>query len=136
MNKQQNVLLGAALVALGLIWWLNLSWLVWPAALIGLGAVAYQQRRQLGDTVAAVQAGLWLVGLGLLFLLNFVFPGVLFLAGASILARGREQRIDDRVQRMLGNLRNGNLRPNLPSQHVPVTSEPTHDRAASETTRL
>ena len=135
MNRQQNVVVGVFLVGLGLVWWLNLGWLIWPGALIGLGAVAYTQRRQMGDTIAAVQAGLWLVGLGVLFLLHFVFPGVLFLAGASILARGREQQIDDQVQAFLGNVRSGNIRPNFPSQRVPVTTE-TETQATNETTRL
>ena len=133
MNRQQNVVVGVFLVALGLVWWLHLGWLIWPAVLVGLGAVAYTQRRQAGDTISAVQTGLWLVGLGVLFLLHFVFPGVLFLAGASILARGREQQIDDQVQAFLGNMRSGNIRPSFPSQRVPVT---TDAEKTGETNRL
>lgn len=144
MNRQQSVVAGGLLIGLGIVWWLNLWWLIWPGALLAAGVMAYTQRRRLGRTVEAVQAGLWLIGLGVLFLLGFVFPGVLLLAGASILLRGREQQVDDQVQAWFGGLRTGRSgsQNRLPSQHTPVTTAPTLEPQAVEvpsvgkTTRL
>lgn len=145
MNRQQSVVAGAVLIGLGIVWWLNLWWLIWPAILFGLGAVAYTQRRAMGRTVEAVQAGMWLFGLGILFLLSFVFPGVLLLAGASLLLRGREYQVDDQIQMWLGGLRSSRStnRNILPTQQVPVTPAPTVPEpntldvpAVGKTTRL
>ena len=97
MDRKQSVALGGALIGLGIVWWLNLWWLIVPLAMIGGGVLGYQQRRRVGDAIGAVQAGLWLSGIGVLFLLHFLFPGILLLAGASILLRGRELQADDRV---------------------------------------
>jgi hypothetical protein len=151
-NKQPSVAVGAFLIALGLVWWLHLWALLLPAALLVGGAVAYQQRRQIGRTVEAVQVGLWGVGLALLFMLHFIWPGVLFLAGASVLLRGRETNVDAYVQSAIAQVRQRRrpaARP-MPSQHVPITTSqpapitPTTPRPAEtekpattgETTRL
>jgi len=152
INKQPSVALGAFLIALGVVWWLNLWSLLLPAALLIGGAVAYQQRRSLGRTIEAVQVGLWGVGLALLFLLHFLWPGVLFLAGASILLRGRESQADSYVQNALAQLgrRSGRAARPVPTQHVPIATQqpptpivpntPQHTNvetpAVGETTRL
>ena len=122
-NKQPSVALGIFLVALGLVWWLGLWSLILPAALLVGGAVAYQQRRSMGRTIEAVQVGLWGVGLAVLFMLHFVWPGVLFLAGASVLMRGREASADAYIQRVIAQARQRRpaARP-TPSQHVPITT--------------
>ena len=123
INKQPPVAVGVFLIALGLVWWLNLWALLLPGALLVGGAVAYQQRRQMGRLLEAVQVGLWGVGLALLFMLHFVWPGVLFLAGASVLMRGREASADAYVQRVIAQARQRRpaARP-TPSQHVPITT--------------
>jgi hypothetical protein len=118
------VALGAFLIALGVVWWLNLWSLLLPAALLIGGVVAYQQRRRVGRTVEAVQVGLWGVGLALLFMLHFVWPGVLFLAGASVLLRGREASADGYVQNALAQARRRRpaaARP-TPTQQVEITT--------------
>jgi hypothetical protein len=144
LDKRQSVIAGVFLITLGLVWWLNLWWLIWPGALAAAGVAAYVQRRASGRLVEAVQGGLWGVGLALLFLLNFVWPGLLFLAGGSILLRGREHLADDRLQRLLGRVRRqpGAMQP-VRSQQVPVTSYAppaetveTSQPAVGETTRL
>src|SRR5262245_31584295 len=122
-NKQPSVALGAFLIGLGIVWWLHLWALLLPAALLIGGAVAYQQRRNMGRTIEAVQVGLWGVGLALLFMLHFLWPGVLFLAGASVLMRGRETNVDAYVQNAIAQVRRrpSAARP-TPTQHVPITS--------------
>jgi hypothetical protein len=122
-NKQPSVALGAFLIGLGLVWWLNLWSLLLPAALLIGGVVAYQQRRRMGRTVEGVQVGLWGVGLALLFMIGFVWPGVLFLAGASVLMRGRETNVDSYVQTALAQARRrpAPARP-TPTQHVEITT--------------
>jgi 4-amino-4-deoxy-L-arabinose transferase-like glycosyltransferase len=141
-DKRQQVVLGAFLIGLGLVWWLNLWWLLVPAAVGAAGVAAYVQRRAMGRVVEAVQGGLWGLGLALLLLLGFVWPGLLFLAGASILARGREHELDGRVQLLLGWVRRPNsaIQP-VRSQQVPITthsqpSETVDSPAVGETTRL
>src|SRR5215216_3262800 len=94
LNKQSTVTAGVILISLGVVVLFNLWSLIFPAALLVGGVVAYQQRRRIGHINEAVQVGIWGVGLALLFLVHFFWPGVLFLAGASVLARGREDRID------------------------------------------
>jgi hypothetical protein len=128
INKQPSVAVGVFLIALGLVWWLNLWSLLLPAALLIGGVVAYQQRRGMGRTIEAVQVGLWGIGLALLFMIGFVWPGVLFLAGASVLMRGRETNVDAYVQNALAQARrrrSAAARP-TPTQHVEITtSHPT-----------
>lgn len=148
VNKQQTWILGIFLIVLGLVLWLNLWWLVLPGILLAGGVLGYRQRRSVGRVNEAVQIGLWGVGLSLLFLLDFFFPGVLLLAGLSILARGREAQIDDRLQRFVGRAR---VRPSatrsIGVQQVPVTTHPqapvtspvappNDTPAVGETTRL
>ena len=150
-NKQPSVAAGVFLIGLGVVWWLHLWALLLPAALLVGGVVAYQQRRRMGRTVEAVQVGLWGVGLALLFMLHFIWPGVLFLAGASILVRGRETNVDAYVQNAISQARRRPTaaRPTT-TQHVPITTSqpaplsPTqpqpvaneHKSNTGETTRL
>ena len=126
-NKQPSVALGVFLIGLGVVWSLNMWALLLPAALLVGGVVAYQQRRRMGRTVEGVQVGLWGVGLALLFMLHFIWPGVLFLAGASVLVRGRETNVDAYVQNALTRLRRRPIAArSTPTQHVPITtSQPT-----------
>ena len=150
-NKQPSVMAGVLLIGLGLVWWLNLWPLLLPGALLVGGAAAYVQRRKLGRTVEAVQVGMWGAGLALLFMLGFVFPGVLLLAGASVLARGREGQIDAAVQQLIGRFGRRSASRQAPVQQVQIsTSYPapvppaqphvqaTPDRSVStsDTTRL
>ena len=124
INKQSTVAAGAILIGLGIVVLFNLWSLIFPAALLVGGVVAYQQRRATGRLNEAVQVGMWGVGLALLFVLHFFWPGVLFLAGASVLARGREDRIDAYVQRLstqFGPRARPAARP-TPTQSVPITS--------------
>jgi hypothetical protein len=98
--------------------------LVWPGALVAAGVIAYQQRRLAGRPNEAVQAGLWCIGMAVLFLIGFVWPGVLFLAGASLLIRGREDAVEAGVQRAVTQMRQrrGASRP-IPTQQVPITTQ-------------
>jgi hypothetical protein len=124
LNKQSTVAAGVILIGLGVVVLFNLWSLIFPAALLVGGVVAYQQRRRMGQLNEAVQVGMWGVGLALLFLVHFFWPGVLFLAGASVLARGREGRIDAYAQRLITQLSpraRAAARP-TPTQHVPITS--------------
>lgn len=123
-NKQQSMMLGGFLIALGLVWWMNLWWLLLPGLLIAGGVIGYRQRRSLGRPIEAVQAGLWCVGLALLFLIGGIWPGVLLLAGVSILIRGRELQIDDRLQGLFAQARSRRSVPAHPvtTQHVPITT--------------
>lgn len=123
VTKPQTVALGIFLIALGAIWALNLWWLVLPGALATAGVIGYLQRRSAGRTIEAVQIGLWGVGLGLLFLLHFVWPGILFLAGASVLLRGREHKAEDQVQRLVSRVTRRRTPASSTSYQVPVTSQ-------------
>jgi hypothetical protein len=121
-NKQPSVAAGVFLVVLGLVWWLNLWSLLLPGALLVGGAAAYMQRRQMGRLIEGVQVGIWGVGLALLFMLHFVWPGVLFLAGASFLARGRESRIDAAVQQLVARFNARRASRAVPTQQVQIST--------------
>ena len=123
-NKRQSAAIGVFLIGLGLMMWLNLWWLLWPGALAAGGVVAYRERRRIGRTAEAVQVALWCIGLALLLLLHFIWPGVLFLAGASVLLRGREVQVDESIQRMVAQSRSrrATQRP-ITTQQVPITTQ-------------
>jgi len=124
LNKQSTYTAGVILVGLGVVALFDLWGLIFPAALLAGGVVAYQQRRRMGRLNEAVQVGMWGVGLALLFVLGFFWPGILFLAGASVLSRGREDQIDAYVQRAIaqfGQRRPAAARPTV-SQHVPIAT--------------
>lgn len=141
LNQKQARYAGIGLIVLGVIAIFNLWWLI-PAALLAGGGVAiYQRQRALGRRGEAVQALLWGIGLAVLLLLDFVFPGVLLLGGASLLLRGREGQADDRVQAAVA--RFGRRRtPTMPvpqapmAQPQPPATVVSTDPGASETVRL
>ena len=123
-NKQQTAVIGAFLIALGLVMWLNLWWLIAPGALLAGGVLAYRQRRRLGRPAEAVQALLWCFGLALLFLTGF-WLGVLFLAGASLLLRGRELQADTMIQQALTQARTRRSPSrSITTQQVPISAPP------------
>ncbi|HEU4323817.1 MAG TPA: hypothetical protein VFS21_11765 [Roseiflexaceae bacterium] len=121
-NRQQSVSIGTIMIGVGLLWWLNLWWLLVPGILAVGGAIGYVQRRTYGRPVEAVQIGLWGVGLGLLFLLGFVWPGILLLAGLSILLRGREIEADTAIQNALARIANRGRAAPSPVQQVPIVT--------------
>src|SRR5262245_36647840 len=123
-NKQQTAMIGAVLIALGLVMWLNLWWLIAPGALVAGGVLAYRQRRRLGRPVEAVQALLWCFGLALIFLTHF-WLGVLFLAGASLVLRGRELQADGMIQQALTQARTRRTASrSITTQQVPISAPP------------
>lgn len=101
MDQRKLRYLGIGLIAVGVFAALRLWFLLPLLVLGGIGAFLYVERRREGRIAAAVQSGLWLVGMGLLLLIQFVFPGVLLLAGASLLLRGHEAQADQRVSELL-----------------------------------
>jgi hypothetical protein len=143
-NNRRTAAIGGILIVLGLVWWLNLWWLVWPGALVAGGVLAYRQRRQMGRPIEAVQAALWCFGLALVFLTHF-WVGVIFLAGLSLLLRGRELQADAAIQQALSqaSARRATRRP-ITTQQVPITTQAPPAPLASgyeapttgETTRL
>jgi hypothetical protein len=123
-NKRQSAVMGIFLIAVGLVWWLNLWWLLLPGALVIAGAMGYLQRRAAGRMAEGMQAALWGVGLGLLFLIGFVWPGILFLAGASVLLNGREAQVESYAQSALSRVRRQGRRSSHTEQ-VPVETVPS-----------
>jgi hypothetical protein len=104
MDQRTLRYLGIGLIALGVFAALRL-WFLLPVVILGgVGAFLYVERRREGRTAAAVQSGLWLSGMGLLLMIDFVFPGVLLLAGASLLLRGQEAQADQRVSEALARM--------------------------------
>src|SRR5689334_11384161 len=142
-NNRQPAAIGALLIVLGLVWWLNLWWLIAPGALVAGGVLAYRQRQRLGRPVEAVQAALWCFGLALVFLTHF-WVGVIFLAGLSLLLRGRELQADAAVQQALSQARARRVAPRpITTQQVPITTQAPAPPASEyqapttgETTRL
>lgn len=115
MNQQQTRYAGIALITLAVVIIFNLWGLIPVALLAGGGAMIYQRERSMGRTNSAVQAGLWGLGLALLYMLDFVLPGVLLLAGASLLLRGKEDQADARVQRVLSRMPHRRIAPVAPA---------------------
>jgi hypothetical protein len=137
MRNRQATIAGIFLIAIGLFWWLNLGWLLLPAALMIGGVAGYLQRRAIGREQEALQAGLWGIGLGFLFLIGFVWPGILFLTGASVLLQGREGQLRGALENVLARAR-GRVRSIRRTEHVPVESVPTFEvpTQTGETSRL
>ncbi len=139
LHDKRSQYLGIALIVLGLFAVLRLWWLL-PTALLAIaGGYFYRQRRQMGRIPEAVQSGLWLVGLAVLFLVDFLFPGILILAGASLLVRGHEAELDQRVQHFVQRFQN---RPatnqNMPVPHSPEATNGIHEEndESNKTIRL
>lgn len=146
LNRSHAV--GVALLALGMVVIFNLWWALPALILAAVGAYIYVTRRKVGDRVAAVQGLLWLLGMALLFVFDFVFPGILFVAGGSLLARGREVRIDTTLVDALARLGvRLDARPAQPTRtaapalpHAIETPQPQRDDApdavTGKTTRM
>lgn len=98
LTQQQTRIAGIALIVFGVVAVFNLWWLIPSALLVGGGTAIYLRQRSIGRRGEAVQALLWGVGLALLLTVDFIFPGVLLLGGASLLLRGHEAKADERVQ--------------------------------------
>jgi hypothetical protein len=110
LNEQQSWYLGIGLIVFAVLLFFNLWWLVPIVLTAGLAIFVYTQQRQEGNIGRAVQGGLWLMGLALLLLLkSFVqvpaIAMILLLAGASLLLRGREDKVDATVQQALRGFR-------------------------------
>ncbi|NWF81936.1 MAG: hypothetical protein HXY37_18125 [Chloroflexi bacterium] len=139
-NQQRARYAGIALVILGVVAVFNLWWLV-PAALLATGGlVIYRRQWAIGRRGEAVQALLWGVGLAVLLLADFIFPGVLILGGASLLLRGHEAAADDRLQAVVARFRRRrtpavNAPTNAPLTRLPV-EEAAERPATNETVRL
>jgi hypothetical protein len=134
LNQKQTRVAGIALIALGVVAVFQLWWAI-PSVLLAAGGVAiYRRQSAIGRTGEAVQGALWGVGLALLLLIGFVFPGVLLLGGASLLLRGNEAQAEQRAQRLLANVTSRRA-PAQPAQQQKVTvvgEQPT----TGETVRL
>lgn len=138
-NQQRTRYAGIALVILGVVAVFNLWWLV-PAALLATGGlVIYRRQRAIGRRGEAVQALLWGVGLAVLLLADFIFPGVLILGGASLLLRSHEAAADDRLQAVVARFRRRSPAVNAPTI-APLTRLPVEEAAerpaTNETVRL
>ncbi|MBP1468508.1 hypothetical protein EYB53_022540 [Candidatus Chloroploca sp. M-50] len=105
INQNQARNAGLILIVLGVVAIFNL-WALIPPALLAVGGVAiYRRQKALGRTGEAVQGMLWGVGLAALLGFNvFTLPGVLLLAGASLLLRGREAQAEARLFATVGRL--------------------------------
>ncbi len=118
-QKDQNRLIGLLLITLGVVAIFRLWWLVPAALLAGGGIFIYRQQRQIGRTGEAIQALLWGVGLAALALTKLIWPGVLILAGISLLMRGREEVVEQRMWALLGQIL---------SQHRRTTPPPASNK--------
>jgi hypothetical protein len=136
LNQSQARNAGIFLIVVGVVAIFNLWWLVPAVALGGAGIFAYRRSRALGRTGEAVQAALWGLGLAVLYLIGAIFPGILLLAGASLLLRGREQEADVRAQRVIGRLTSRRHTANAPSQPTSVTIVNNDQPNTSDTVRL
>lgn len=127
MDRKTTVIIGTSLIVLGIVMAFGLWGLLPVFGLSAAGAYLYTERRRVGRIEAAVQSGLWLIGLAVLFLIEFVMPGIIILAGISLLARGREAELDAQLVRLLAKL--GVQVPGTQLAHTtptaPVQSVPT-----------
>jgi hypothetical protein len=140
-TQPQTYYAGVALVAFGVVALLNLWWMLPIAFFAFIGYRFYTERRNTGQFAEAVQGGLWGFGLAFLWLVG-MWPGILLLAGASLLARGRESEIDDAVQNALGRAKqswgNRGFRASLSTNPLNVSINKTTEEqpATNKTIRL
>lgn len=137
-DTQRTRLFGIGLIVLGVVAIFGMWSLIPVFLLVSAGTYVYQRRRREDRIVEAVQSGLWLWGLALLFLLRFIFPGVLILAGASLLLRGREYTIDRKVEELCGRL-GIRLPEGPPSASAPIATPeqtPTAETPAASTSDI
>ncbi len=128
MNNQTR-LIGLILIAIGVVAIFRLWWLVPVVLLAGGGIVIYRRQRNLGRIDEAVQALLWGVGLALLSLFKLLWPGILILGGVSLLLRGREAEVEQRMWALLGQLLSWNHRPTTPPASNKVQIVDKNDEA-------
>ncbi|WP_028457815.1 hypothetical protein [Chloroflexus sp. Y-396-1] len=128
MNNQTR-LIGLILITIGVVAIFRLWWLVPVALLAGGGIVIYRRQRNLGRIDEAVQALLWGVGLALLSLFKLLWPGILILGGVSLLLRGREAEVEQRMWALLGQLLSWNHRPTTPPTSNKVQIVEKNDEA-------
>ncbi len=128
MNNQTR-LIGLILITIGVVAIFRLWWLVPVALLAGGGIVIYRRQRNLGRIDEAVQALLWGVGLALLSLFKLLWPGILILGGVSLLLRGREAEVEQRMWALLGQLLSWNRRPTTPPASNKVQIVEKNDEA-------
>jgi hypothetical protein len=106
-NQRQVRYVGIGLIVCGVLAALQLGRLLPIVGLWTLGISLYSFRRQEGRIAAAINSGMWLIGLGFLLLWHTVFfPGVLLLAGLSLLLRGNEWAVDKQIQALLAQVYN------------------------------
>ncbi|MEI7645681.1 MAG: hypothetical protein WCJ55_15520 [Chloroflexales bacterium] len=118
LNQKQTRIAGITLITIGVVAVFHLWWAILPVFLAAGGVAIYRRQRALGRTGEAVQGVLWGLGLALLLLIHFIFPGILLLGGASLLLRGRELEADQRAHGLLTNLTS--RRPAAPAPAQPV----------------
>ncbi len=128
MNNQTR-LIGLILITIGVVAIFRLWWLVPVVLLAGGGIVIYRRQRNLGRIDEAVQALLWGVGLALLSLFKLLWPGILILGGVSLLLRGREAEVEQRMWALLGQLLSWNHRPTTPPASNKVQIVDKNDEA-------
>ncbi|WP_031459410.1 hypothetical protein [Chloroflexus sp. MS-G] len=128
MNNQTR-LIGLILITIGVVAIFRLWWLVPVALLAGGGIVIYRRQRNLGRIDEAVQALLWGVGLALLSLFKLLWPGILILGGVSLLLRGREAEVEQRMWALLGQLLSWNRQPTTQPTSSKVQIVEKHDEA-------
>jgi hypothetical protein len=131
LNQQQKWI-GLGLIAFGVLFALNLWWLMPIVLITGLAIFIYTQQRKDGNIGRAVQGGLWLLGLAGIFLLRpFVPVPALFLllAGVSMLLRGHEEKADNVIQQFW----NGFRKRNSASAQSHATSVPITPNGPSDT---
>jgi hypothetical protein len=133
-DKQQK-LLGISLIALALVIWLDLWWMLVPGALIAAGIYTYRQRRQNHAISEAVQTLMWCTGIAVIYMSGF-WLGVLVLAGISLLIRGREQDIDTAIQQALNMRKAQPQTPANTAHQVPITDYSNERPSTGDTTRL
>jgi hypothetical protein len=101
-NSRRTLYGGIALIVLGIFALTGLWWMLPVLALAGGGAFMYVTRRRMGQLYEALVGGMWGIGLALTWLTGAWVAGLLLLGGATLLLRGREQRVDAVVGRLLG----------------------------------
>jgi uncharacterized membrane protein len=74
---------GVFLIGLGLLFTNVLPF--WPGILLVIGASAIARGMAEGQAWYNASGGLWMIGLGLVFLLNFSWPVILILIGVTML---------------------------------------------------
>lgn len=106
LDSKATRYVGFSLVIAGFFALVGMWWMLPVVILASVGGYVYTERRKEGRIAAAVQSGLWLIGLAVLWLFSAIIfpPGILVLAGASLLIRGHEPKVDERVREFLAKI--------------------------------